>query len=159
MPLIDLLLAKYHRACPILFGISGHMNTKDGQARLGWVPISGSDPTVIEYNQRMQGLASGYAAMSLRHVAIPAIPMSEYWRAVSSICNTAPQNLYSGHFMVLKGLIRDFARRFITFYGAQAIGVLRKAAIVLPSRAPQRAADTASLVKVLPDVWKIPGIA
>jgi nucleoporin GLE1 len=158
VPLVDLLLAKYHRACPILFGIRGDMRSAAGQARLGWVKISGVDPSVNTYNQRMTGLACGFAAMSLRAVAPPAIPLSEYWRAISSICNTPPQQLTGGHFMVLKGLIRDFARKFIAFYGAQANAVLRKATIVLPSRARPEIADAVNMVSVLPDVWKKVGI-
>jgi nucleoporin GLE1 len=60
--------------------------------------------------------------------------------------------------MVLKGLIRDFARKFIAFYGAQANAVLRKATIVLPSRARPEIADAVNMVSVLPDVWKKVGI-
>ncbi|KAF2189612.1 hypothetical protein K469DRAFT_44087 [Zopfia rhizophila CBS 207.26] len=154
VPLVDLLLAKYHRACPILFGIHGSTSTADGQARLGW--LANAAPTANAYNQRMRGLGSGYASLSLRAFASnrPAIPMSEYWRAVASICNTPSQHLYSGHFMVLKGLVGDYAAKFIGFYGAPAKALLRKAVIELPSRAPTRAADAANLLRVLPDVWK-----
>lgn len=154
IPMIDLLLAKLHKACPLLFGISGDMATPAGRERLGWIKISGDDPDVNTYNQRMLGLACGFASLSLRIVAQPAIPMSEYWRAISSLCNTPPDRLYSGHFMVIKGLVRDFADKFLKSYGVPAKAVLRRATITLPMRAPDRAKDTASLVKVLPDAWK-----
>ncbi|KAF2266779.1 GLE1-domain-containing protein [Lojkania enalia] len=156
IPVTDILLAKYHKACPILFGVSGDMRTPQGQARLGWMKTSGVDPTPNTYNQRMLGLGAGYAALSLRSFSAsrPAIPMSEYWRAVSYICNTPPTRLYAGHFLVLKGLLRDYASKFINFYGAQARGVLRRATFDLPNRASPNIANAAALVKVLPDVWK-----
>jgi nucleoporin GLE1 len=158
IPMIDILLAKLHKACPILFGIRGDMNTPQGRERLGWIPISGMDPETISYNQRMQGLANGFAAISLRAVPTPAIPMSEYWRAVASVCNTPTSNLYNGHFMVVRGLTRDFAKKFIVLYGAQAKAVLQKATITLPARASAHAAEAANLVKVLPDTWKQQGL-
>ncbi|KAF2472052.1 GLE1-domain-containing protein [Lindgomyces ingoldianus] len=152
----DILLAKYHKAAPMLFGITGRMDTREGQARLGWVTISGNDPETNVYNQRMIGLGAGYAALSLRSFSgkLPAFPISDYWRAISSICNTPVETLYDGHFMLLKGLMRDYASKFLHFYGNQAKGVLRRAAIDLPNQAPARAKDAANLVKVLPDVWK-----
>ncbi|KAF2661365.1 hypothetical protein K491DRAFT_587364 [Lophiostoma macrostomum CBS 122681] len=154
IPLIDLLLAKYHRVCPILFGITGDMRSSAGQARLGWIPISGAPPTVSTYSQRMTGLACGFATMSLRVVASPVLPASEYWRAISAICNTPPQQLTGGHFMVLKGLTRDWAKKFISIYGAQAKAVLRKATIGLPSRAPSQLAEAVNIVSSLPDAWR-----
>lgn len=156
IPMTDVVMAKYHQACPILFGIRDKMDTPQGQARLGWLNIHGEPPQINIYNQRMLGLGCGFAALSLRQFSgkNPAIPMAEYWRAVSSISNTPAENLYGGHFMVIKGLLRDYAKKFMLFYGAQARGVLRKATVDLPARAPQRAADTASLVAVLKDGWK-----
>lgn len=159
IPMIDLLLAKLHRACPILFGITGNPNTPEGRARLGWTNVGGSPMNVNYYHQRMVGLANGFAAMSLRAVAAPAIPISEHWRALASICNTPSDQLYTGHFMVLKGLVRDSAKKIIMYYGAQGRALLRHATIVMPTRAPARAKDTASLVSVYPDVWKAAGIS
>jgi nucleoporin GLE1 len=158
IPLIDLLLAKFHRTCPVLFGISGDMKTAEGRARLGLLPVGGEQISANYYHQRMLGLGLGYAAISLRAVATPAVPISEYWRALASICNIASQDLYSGHFMVLKGLVRDSAKKVVSFYGAQGKAILRHATIVLPRRAPERVSQEASLVRVLPEVWKAVGL-
>lgn len=153
VPMTDLLLAKLHRACPILFGIQGTMNTEAGQSRLGWIKIAGEAPQVNTYNQRMLGLGAGYAALSLRHVPQPAIPISEFWRALASICNTPSPKLFGGHFMVLKGLLKDHPKKIIGFYGAAGRALLRKATTDVPARAPPHTKDAANLVEVLPDVW------
>jgi nucleoporin GLE1 len=159
LPLTDLLLAKFHRACPILFGISGDLKSAEGRARLGWLPVGGSLINTNYYHQRMAGLAAGYAALTLRAVAAPAVPISEYWRSLASLCNLPSEKLHSGHFMVLKGLVKDSAKKFIGFYGVQGRALLRHATIVLPSRAPSHAAETATLLRVLPEVWKTVGIS
>ena len=156
IPMTDVLIAKYHKACPMLFGIRGKMDTPQNQARLGWRNIHNTPPQVNTYNQYMWSLGCGFAALSLRQFSgkNPAIPVTAYWLAVSSICNTPADDIYGGHFMVLQGLVRDFAKKFINFYGVQARAVLRRATIDLPARAPKRAADTAKLVSVLKDGWE-----
>lgn len=154
IPMTDIVLAKLHRICPILFGIRGSMATPQGRARLGWLDKHGL--TANSYGQRMLGMGWGFAALSLRQFSgrSPAIAMAEYWRAVVSICNTPSNDLHAGHFMVLKGLLRDFVKKFIAYYGAQAMGVLRRATKELPARAPKRIADSADVVKVLADRWE-----
>lgn len=156
--MIDILIAKFHRVCPILFGIRGNMNTREGQARLGWIPISGVPPVINTYNQRMLGLGAGWAALTLRHVPQPAIPISECWRAIASLCNTPQASLFGGHFMVLKGLVKDQAKKFVLFYGKPGVALLRQATVVLPARAKPALSDTASLLKVLPTVWEEQGL-
>ncbi|RMZ68995.1 rna export mediator gle1 [Pyrenophora seminiperda CCB06] len=152
LPLTDIVLAKLHKACPPLFGIRGTMDTKEGRLRLGWR----EDSTVETYAQRMRGIGAGYASMSLRSFAskTPAIATSEYWRAIVSIVNTPTDHLWPGHFAILSGLIRDYHKKFIQFYGVPARGVLRRAVIDLPVRAPQRCKDAASTIAVLRESWK-----
>jgi nucleoporin GLE1 len=156
IPLTDIVLAKLHRICPILFGIRGRMDTAEGRIRLGWLPIDKASPSEEQYGQRMRGLGAGYAALSLRsfNAKAPAVPMSEYWRAIVSICNTPSDCLWPGHFAILYGLIRDYYKKFLSFYGAQARGVLRRATIDLPARAPPRCKDAAGPVSVFPLNWR-----
>lgn len=156
VPLSDIVLAKLHRICPPLFGVRGNMNTREGQARLGWMPIDKNPPTPETYSQRLRGMAAGYAAMSLRSFKgnRPAIPASEYWRAIVSICNTPSDQLYPGHFALLMGLVRDYFKKFLEFYGVPARGVLRRAVIELPARAPAHAKDAAGVLAVLAEGWK-----
>ncbi|EFQ89952.1 hypothetical protein CFE70_001993 [Pyrenophora teres f. teres 0-1] len=152
IPLTDIALAKLHKACPPLFGIRGTMDTKEGRLRLGWR----DDSTTETYAQRMRGIGAGYASMSLRSFAskTPAIAISEYWRAIVSIVNTPPDQLWPGHFAILSGLIRDYHKKFIQFYGVPARAVLRRAVIDLPMRAPERCKDAASTIAVLSESWK-----
>jgi nucleoporin GLE1 len=152
LPITDIVLAKLHKACPPLFGIRGTMDTKEGRLRLGWLESS----TQETYTQRMRGIGAGYASMSLRSFAskTPAIATSEYWRAIVSICNTPPDQLWPGHFAILSGLVRDYYKKFIQFYGVPARGVLRRAVVDLPARAPERCKDAASTIAVLREGWK-----
>ncbi len=155
LPLTDIVLAKLHRACPPLFGIRGAMNTAEGRLRLGYGP----NLTPDSYSQRLRGIGSGFAAMSLRTFAAkaPAMPISEYWRAIVSICNTPPEHLWPGHFAILNGLIRDYYKKFVNFYGVSAKAVLRRATIDLPNRAPERCKDIKGTLSALPEVWKKEG--
>lgn len=153
--LIDVLLAKMHHICPILFGVRGSMNTVQGQKRLGWMPIDKQPPTGEIYMQRIRGLSAGFAAMSLRAFkTVPALPMSEYWRVVVHVCNTPSEDLYPGHFAILGGLLRDFYKKFLGFYGVQARGVLRRAIVDLPARAPERCKEAAGIISVFQEQWK-----
>jgi nucleoporin GLE1 len=160
IPLTDIVLAKLHRVCPILFGIRGTMTTAEGRVRLGFLLIDKAPPSEEQYGQRMRGLGAGYAALSLRsfNAKTPAVPMSEYWRAIVSICNTPTDSLWPGHFALIYGLLRDYYKKFLTFYGAPARGVLRRATIDLPARAPPRCKDSAGPVSVLPLGWAKEGI-
>ncbi|KAJ4380836.1 hypothetical protein N0V86_004198 [Didymella sp. IMI 355093] len=153
--LIDVLLAKMHHICPILFGMRGNMNTVQGQKCLGWMPIDKQPPTGEIYMQRIRGLSAGFAAMSLRAFkTVPALPMSEYWRVVVHVCNTPSEDLYPGHFAILGGLLRDFYKKFLGFYGVQARGVLRRAIVDLPARAPERCKEAAGIISVFQEQWK-----
>ncbi|KAF2856298.1 hypothetical protein T440DRAFT_463641 [Plenodomus tracheiphilus IPT5] len=156
IPLSDIILAKFHRVCPPLFGIRGNMNTAQGQDRLGWRLIDKNPPSAESYSQRLRGLGAGYAAMSLRSFngKAPAIPMSEYWRALVSICNTPSEDLWPGHFALIGGLVRDYYKKFLAQYGVPARGVLRRAVLELPARAPARCKDAAGTVSVLAEGWK-----
>ncbi|KAI8936271.1 hypothetical protein NX059_006693 [Plenodomus lindquistii] len=161
VPLSDIIIAKFHRVCPLLFGIRGTMNTAQGQDRLGWRLIDKNPPSAESYSQRMRGLGAGYAAMSLRSFngKAPAIPMSEYWRALVSISNTPSEDLWPGHFALISGLVRDYYKKFLAQYGIPARGVLRRAILELPARAPPRCKDAAGTVSVLAEGWKKEGIS
>ncbi|KAF2447990.1 hypothetical protein P171DRAFT_429576 [Karstenula rhodostoma CBS 690.94] len=160
----DTLLAKLHRVCPMLFGIRG--NTKTDRAGLGLDKVQPNEADHNAYLQRMFGVGAGYAALTHRKFAQkpPAIPISEYWRAVVLICNTPAEALYPAHFMTLQGLLRDNVRKFLATYGVAAKAVLRRATFDLPNRVPEPRAGVkeerqglhaaASLVRVLPDVWQ-----
>lgn len=156
--MIDTLLAKLHRISPMMFGIRGDMDNNRAGLGLDKFPIN-DDAEMNRYSQRLMGVGAGYAAISHRKFPNkpPAIPLSEYWRVVVSICNTPTDALYAGHFLCLQGLLRDHIKKFLATYGIHARAVLRRAVFDLPNRIPQGrkgVAEAASLVKVLPDTWK-----
>ncbi|KAL1599600.1 hypothetical protein SLS60_007403 [Paraconiothyrium brasiliense] len=164
VPMTDTLIAKLHRICPMMFGIRG--NTTTNRAGLGLDKIHPNEADMNRYSQLMTGVGAGYAALTHRKFAgkPPAIPISEYWRAVAMICNTPAEALYPGHFLCLQGLLRDNARKFLVTYGVAAKAALRRATFDLPNRVPEPRAGgkeeksglhaAANLVKVLPDVWQ-----
>ncbi|KAG9979282.1 GLE1-domain-containing protein, partial [Aureobasidium melanogenum] len=53
--LIDILLAKYHVVCPVLFGIYGNEKTDEGKQRIGWWEYV----SLEDHKTRMAGLATG----------------------------------------------------------------------------------------------------
>ncbi|KAJ4296723.1 hypothetical protein N0V90_006771 [Kalmusia sp. IMI 367209] len=156
--MIDTLLAKLHRICPMLFGIRGDMQNNRAGLGLDKFHIN-DDSDMNRYSQRVMGIGAGFAAISFRKFGgkPPAIPLSEYWRVVVLICNTPSDDLYPGHFLCLQGLLRDNVKRFLMNYGVHGRAVLRRAVYDLPNRIPKGrkgVAEAASLVKVLPDTWK-----
>ncbi|KAF2637993.1 hypothetical protein P280DRAFT_432060 [Massarina eburnea CBS 473.64] len=156
IPMNDIMLAKIHRKCPVLFGIRGNTNTEQGLVRLGLDKYRDDEN---DYAQMTSGIAAGFASLTLRSFksTAPVFDLPDYWRAVASIINTPSTDIYPGHLLALKGLLRDFADKFIYYYGSQAKAVMKRAVTAFPDRAPkdrQGVASAAELVKVLPDTWK-----
>lgn len=140
--LIDILWAKYHQRCPVLFGISGSERTQAGRARLGWGVEGGSFVQPDEHYTRMTGLGSGFAALTLRDFsrsknANPA-PNRIFWESMARILNTPATDIQPTHFVVLKAMIENFMPRIIGTFGGAGIAVLRQALIVFPNeKGPQ----------------------
>ena len=138
--LIDILLAKYHKLCPVIFGIYDA------------VPKGFSQ----EYGEKMTGLAGGFAAITLRNFsraqAKNPLPSSIFWRTLAMIVNTPRNEIRDAHFLVLKALLDPvYVDKFVRFYGDVAISLLRKAVIEFPAQSNSVAANG---VKVLPDIYK-----
>lgn len=154
--LIDILFAKFHRDCPILWGIYGNDRTEGGRQRLGWAREDGVWVNEQSHSERMTGLGAGFAALSLRDFSKTKlqnpIPNTHYWRALACIVNTPPHAATQTHFLVLKAMVENYAGRFIGFYGQAAVVALRKALVEFPAQAPKSVA--ASAVAVLPEVLK-----
>lgn len=139
--LIDMLLAKYHKACPVLWGIYGDEKTVKGRARIGW-KMDKETETWIDQQQhieRMVGLGAGYAALSLRDFSKSRMqnpyPAVNYWKTMSYMVNIPASEIQPTHFTVLKALIDGYIPRFVGFYGQAALVVLRKALVEFPAQA------------------------
>lgn len=123
--LIDILIAKFHVKCPILFGSRGATGT--GEA--------------------MTGIGAGFAALSLRDFGKSTVqnpfPPSNYWQAMACLINTPAPQINQVHCILLKAMIENHAGKFIRFFGQPAIVALRKAVIEFPAQAPKGAATSA----------------
>ena len=156
VPLTDILLAKLHKTCPVIFGISGDQSTARGRARIGWQNLDGAWIAEQRHIERQSGLAAGYAALSLRDFSRSKnknpFPNAHYWRAVACIVDTPPQEIQPTHFVVLKGLLDGFVPRFIAFYGQAAMAALRNALVEFPAKAQGAAKTSAGQMSVLEEV-------
>ncbi|PNS19873.1 Tetratricopeptide repeat protein 1 [Sphaceloma murrayae] len=149
IPLIDLLLAKYHVVCPPLFCISGPQNTANGRNRIGWWKDGGNYIGEQRHLERMAGLSTGWSALTLRDFSKSKnenpLPNWYYWRAIASVTNTKISDVGSTHVTILKGLIDGFIGRFIGFYGNMAKAVLREALVVLPEKLKRERQDSGAV--------------
>ncbi|KAI5274241.1 GLE1-domain-containing protein [Aureobasidium subglaciale] len=152
--LLDILLAKYHVVCPVLFGTYGNEKTRDGRIRIGWQCDGDGEFIDLEiHKNRMSGLAIGYGCLSLRDFSKSKMqnpfPPPNYWKALSHIANTPPAHLQATHFMVLRALVEPHVEKFLKFYGQAGLAALRQVLVLLPASAPDIAAK--GLVDVLPE--------
>jgi len=137
--MIDILMAKMWKVCPVLFGARGSEDTEQGRARLGWARGDDGWVTDQEHNTRMTGLGAGYAAISLRNFGRSSLknpfPPYHYWQSMAAIVSTPPDLASPTQYNVLKAMIDGFERQFIGFYGSAGVAALRVALIDFPTRA------------------------
>ena len=141
--LIDILLAKFHKVCPPVFGIHGPETTVQGKERLGWQREEGGGPFVSQQRhfERMSGLGAGFASLSLRNYETARtlrnpFPDYHYWQALARIANVPPGELTQTHFVLLKAMVEGYEERFVRFYGGAAVAALRFVLVELPGRVP-----------------------
>ena len=136
--LIDILFAKLHVVCPVLFGIRGSEATNEGKIRLGWWREEKGGPFISDqgHNDRMTGLGAGFAAISLRNYErarhTNPYPPFNYWKAFSYIVNVPLNERTDTHCVVLKAMIDSNEERFLTFFGDTALVALRYAVLEYP---------------------------
>lgn len=187
--LFSILLAKYHKMCPALFGITGDQSTTTGRRRLGWQLIHGPDtaavaatttktktnqptpssqpasyeasrrkpvPTIdtsesrpkntfclenIHYD-RTKGLAIGYSALALRNVSnsktlVNPYPPRNFWLSLVQIINMPTHQVQPTHMCVLRYMFgHNGVGRFLLFFGAVGVAVLRQAFVEFPTSLP-----------------------
>lgn len=147
--LVDILMAKYRVACPVLFGYHGSENTEQGRAKLGWRRDGSGWIPEQQHIDRMKGLAVGYAAISLRDFSkspnTNPWPPSKYWTSLARVVNTPPAEVSNTQCVVLRGMIEIYEERFILFYGSAAIAALRLALVDFPNKAQAKTPGTSGL--------------
>lgn len=150
--LFPILLAKYHRVCPALFGITGDQTTSAGKLKMGWAlqpaPDDNAPKTTFvgeqDHYDRMKGLAIGYASFALRNfsnqqaMSNPYPPIN-FWRSVAMINNLPPDQVQPTHVLVLRWMFGSGGiDRFLLFYGAVGVAVLREVFVEFPKKLPQK---------------------
>ncbi|GKT58617.1 GLE1-like protein [Colletotrichum tofieldiae] len=155
--MIDILIAKFRVACPVLFGSRGSDRTENGRKAIGWKKENGNWIPEQAHNDRMTGLGAGFAAIALRDFSKASkanpYPPTNYWKAMAQIVNSPPQLVSNTQYIVLKSMIDGHEQRFINFYGNAAIAALRMALVEFPKRAPP-GATAAQALQVLADVLR-----
>ncbi|KAI1391370.1 GLE1-domain-containing protein [Hypoxylon trugodes] len=155
--LIDILMAKYRVACPVVFGYHGSEKTEKGRLLLGWKKTPGGWIPEQQHIDRMKALAAGFAAISLRNfVNSPnknPYPPRNYWTAMAKIVNTPPAEVSDTQCVVLRSMIEESEEKFIQFYGNAAIAALRKALVEFPSTVVEKTPGVSGL-QVLADLIK-----
>ena len=156
--LIDILMAKFRIACPVLFGYRGNEKTEMGRKRLGWRREGGAWVSEQLHISQMQGLAVGYAAIALRDFALSANtspwPPSRYWTCMARIVNTPPAEISNTQCVILRSMIEHYEDKFMMFYGTAAIAALRKALVEFPNKAQEKTQGAWGLLG-LADVLKL----
>ncbi|KAI4267603.1 MAG: hypothetical protein LQ337_008269 [Flavoplaca oasis] len=157
--LIDILIAKFHRVCPPLFGMYGSERTDQGRERLGWWREYPGGPFVSTqmHQDRMTGLGAGYAAISLRNFETSRMtnsyPPYHYWRAMAGILNVPAGQVTDTHLVLLRALLSNSEARFFHFYGESAKQLMQFAVNEYPKRAP-RDSVAATLLSNLGNTWR-----
>ena len=155
IPLIDILLAKYHVVCPMLFGLnrSTPQTTAQGRLRQGWWREGNTFIPEQRHLERMVGLATGWAALSLRDFSKSKnenpLPNFYYWRAIAGLVNTASADVGSTHTTIIKALTDGFVQKFIGCYGVPAKAVLRVALVDFPERVKRERNGDKAAVQVV----------
>ncbi|MCJ1249380.1 hypothetical protein MMC30_006603 [Trapelia coarctata] len=155
--LIDILIAKYHVICPVLFGIYGDESTNEGKRRSGWIQDDGAWITEQRHAERMTGLGAGFAAISLRNYSKSKLqnpyPYYNFWTALARVANVPPNQTTATHFTVLKAMIENNEFRILDFFGNAGKMALRRALIELPQQTGMHSV-AAKAVAILPDILR-----
>ncbi|KAM0278550.1 hypothetical protein ACHAQH_005118 [Verticillium albo-atrum] len=153
--MIDILVAKFRVACPVLFGARGNDKTEAGRIAIGWRREDGRWISEQAHSDRMTGLGAGFASISLRDFSKASkknpYPPSHYWTAMAMIVNSPPALVSNTQYTVLKAMIDGHESRFLQFYGNAAIEALRTALVEFPKKAPATS-PTAQALQVLGQV-------
>ncbi|KAH0557195.1 hypothetical protein GP486_005015 [Trichoglossum hirsutum] len=157
-PLIDILIAKFRRVCPVLFGLYGSDTTRAGRRRLGWHATDDGEWVSEQLHaERMTGLGAGYAALTLRNFSkskmVNPYANVKYWQSLQWVCGVPPSEATDTHFIVLKAMIENYAGKFIDLYGDAAKLALRKALVTFPKES-KRSSAAVQAVAALADALR-----
>lgn len=156
--MIDILLAKYHVLCPVLWGFYGSESNDAGKVALGWWREEPNGPFVSRqvHEERMIGLGAGFAAIGLRDFSKTTrqnpLPNTHYWKALAMIVNVPAAEVQDTHLTVLGAMLQFSAPRAVGFWGDLGLLALRHAIVTFPATLP-RTSSARSSVEILRDLY------
>lgn len=159
--LVPIFLAKYHKVCPGLFGITASQDTVQGRRKLGWRMIPAHDDETekskfydkeTQYD-RVAGLTIGYSAFALRNASTVKIdnpyPPKYFWKSLAQLINLPPAQVQPLHLCILRNMFEhDAIKRFLLFYGDVGVALIREAYIEFPKRLPAILRDDSFYIQV-----------
>ncbi|KAI9883831.1 MAG: chaperone ATPase hsp78 [Watsoniomyces obsoletus] len=158
--LIDMLIAKMHKVCPVLFGIYGPEETEEGKVLLGWARDGRGGPWVptMRHHEIQCGLGAGFGAIAMRNFSKSRnenpFPNWNMWNSLSWMVKVPLDELTSTHFVVLKAMLEGHCMRFLEFFGDLGRRGLWDITVDFPKRAPHALRSAAGALGILPDLWK-----
>lgn len=153
-PMSDMLLAKFHKVHPCLFGLTFNELTGDGRARLGFREEYGDKEG---WFRAVRGMSRGYAALTLRDFSRSQsgnpFPNRLFWESLARVSMTPQAEQVQITFVTLEGLLDPlFVPRFIHLFGDMALAALRHATIDFPKTRHPTNASHGALAKHLEEM-------
>lgn len=138
--MIDILIAKFRKEIPILFGVKGNEATEGGRAAINWAKMGNGQWTDSStHNNTMTGLAAGFSAIALRNYGRSAMenpyPPPKWWNAFAAVTKVAPQHVSNTHYTILKAMIQGNEERITAFFGDKGAAAITHALYVFPRKA------------------------
>ncbi|KAI9802009.1 MAG: hypothetical protein M1825_003065 [Sarcosagium campestre] len=143
LPLIDILLAKYHVVCPVLWGFTSRGRAYGSSAGPAGSSTSGHESgsagmTDETHYERMTGLGAGFGAIALRNFSKSKkrnpLPNSQYWESLRSIISVPTNEVTQTHLIVLKAMVESYHQRILDCFGNAGMALLKSALVDFPNR-------------------------
>lgn len=138
--LIDILLAKLHFSCPGLWGAVGDEKTDAGRRQLGWRMEDGQFVSETRHQERMTGLAAGFAAIALRNFSktqlINPYPPTNFWKCLATIVDIPASNVQPTHLFILRAMLELSTDKFVQSFGTAGVAALRYTLVNFPASLP-----------------------
>ena len=161
---IDILIAKYHVVCPLLFGVYCEDLTPQGRVKMGWRKdgVEGQYVTEAQHFDRMGGLGAGFGALTTRNYDksrfVNPCPPYLFWRAVASIINVPPHRVTRSHLIVLRAMISNNEVRIVELFGDAGRLLLQKALLDFPALVEQARKQIDSSLGEAKGVWVLASV-
>lgn len=163
--MISILLAKFRKEIPILFGVRGSEATERGRTAINWARMGdGSWVDSGVHNNTMTGLAAGFSAIGLRSYALSQMnnpcPPVIWWNAFAAVTRHNGQPVENTHYTILKALVEHNEMVIKNFFGDRGLAAFVNAIYVFPSKAKNpNSPEVLSVVAYWEKLYRITGMS